>query len=538
MTKQTRRPGLWSAPGDGVLARSGDLILLTGAAEAELLDRLLAALEQVAAAGGGGRRLADAVEDVLGDAARPPVIALGPSGAGLVVLMAGAAWTDITTEAGTEALPGGRPGWLVRSTLPGPVLAVHAGLDAGQRGAARTDRYSHLDSGSVRAGSLSYYASPPAAEAWPQPAAVPAARHAPEPAAPGRPVPAAEAAEASEASEAPQPDVPGAAAGRAAADRGTEGLPAPPAPDGGTDGLPAPPAAPRRTPGERRALGAGRSSDVYQPEDDQPPAASQPASGQASASPSPAAGRAGMSGPAGVRPSPAAGRAGTSPSPAAGPASGAGEAPAAAPEPAARKPFDAVLLTGESLSEALSESLSEAGDRPPLPPAAEPAVAGPSAAAEPMIMGAYCKNGHFDDPEARFCAVCGISMNQQTLTPRLGPRPPLGLLLLDTGAVLQLDTDYVIGREPELDPSVVSGDARPLSIPDGTGTLSRVHAQIQLVDWNVLLTDLGSANGTRVRPPGDSVAEQLTPRVPVVLRPGSRVDLGGRRLHYESHRGR
>ncbi len=192
-----------------------------------------------------------------------------------------------------------------------------------------------------------------------------------------------------------------------------------------------------------------------------------------------------------------------------------------------------MLLTGASLGAALSET----GERPPLPPAAEPAPAVPDAA-EPMIMGAYCKNGHFDDPEARFCAVCGISMNQQTLTPRLGPRPPLGLLLLDTGAVLQLDADYVIGREPEMDPSVMAGNARPLPIPDATGTLSRVHAQIQLVDWNVLVTDLGSANGTRIRRSGDSAAEQLIPRVPALLRPGCRVDLGGRRLHYESHRGR
>ena len=51
MTEQTHRPGLWSAPGDGVLARAGDLILLSGPAAAALLDRLLAALEQAAAAG-------------------------------------------------------------------------------------------------------------------------------------------------------------------------------------------------------------------------------------------------------------------------------------------------------------------------------------------------------------------------------------------------------------------------------------------------------------------------------------------------------
>jgi len=50
---------------------------------------------------------------------------------------------------------------------------------------------------------------------------------------------------------------------------------------------------------------------------------------------------------------------------------------------------------------------------------------------------AYCNNGHFDDLEARFCAVCGISMNQQTLRARPGPRPPFGLLALDGGDLFQ-----------------------------------------------------------------------------------------------------
>jgi hypothetical protein len=341
---------------------------------------------------------------------------------------------------------------------------------------------------------------------------------------------------------------PGAAAGRAAA-----------AADQDTEAHPAPPAAAPRSPQERRALGGGRSSDVLQPDDDQGPAAGQPSDPaqppaadkpvQPAQPPAadkpvqpaqpPAAGEPSHPGPptAASRPfadAVAEGSAAGADAGARAPAPDAGAGAAASPAPAAGQPFDAVLLTGASLGAALSET----GERAPLPPAAEPAPAVPGAAAEPMIMGAYCKNGHFDDPEARFCAVCGISMNQQTLTPRLGPRPPLGLLLLDTGAVLQLDADYVIGREPEMDPSVMAGDARPLPIPDATGTLSRVHAQIQLVDWNVLVTDLGSANGTRVRRPGDSGAEQLVPRVPVLLRPGCRVDLGGRRLHYESHRGR
>ena len=155
-----------------------------------------------------------------------------------------------------------------------------------------------------------------------------------------------------------------------------------------------------------------------------------------------------------------------------------------------------------------------------------------------MIQGVYCKNGHFDDPEALFCAVCGISMNQQTLVPRPGERPPLGVLLLDDGSVFQLDSDYVVGREPSLDASVAAGQARPLRVADESGIVSRVHARVGLDGWRVLVTDLGSANGTRVFLAGQPSDQQLIPQVPIVLGPGSQVDLGGRGFRYESHRGR
>lgn len=191
--------------------------------------------------------------------------------------------------------------------------------------------------------------------------------------------------------------------------------------------------------------------------------------------------------------------------------------------------FSAVLLGQET---------SDIKPRPPLPMSGPPSGQAANNLAEPMILGVYCKNGHFNDPDARFCAVCGISMNQQTLTPRPGPRPPLGVLVLDDGAVLQLDADYVIGREPTLDAAVASGRARPLRITDAAGTVSRVHAYIQLDDWRVMVTDLGSANGTMIRASDQAPARALVPRVPAPLQPGSRVDLGSRGFRYESHRGR
>lgn len=206
-----------------------------------------------------------------------------------------------------------------------------------------------------------------------------------------------------------------------------------------------------------------------------------------------------------------------------------------APPPFEPEPFEAVLLNagpgvGADLGAPHREPLSKARDVP----------AGQSSyvADAPIIQGVYCKNGHFDDPEALFCAVCGISMNQQTLVPRPGTRPPLGVLLLDDGSVFQLDRDYIVGREPGLDATVASGRSRALRITDDSGIVSRVHAKVQLDGWRVLVTDLGSANGTRVKLPKQSADTVLQPHVPLVLATGSQVDLGGRGFRYESHRGR
>jgi pSer/pThr/pTyr-binding forkhead associated (FHA) protein len=112
------------------------------------------------------------------------------------------------------------------------------------------------------------------------------------------------------------------------------------------------------------------------------------------------------------------------------------------------------------------------------------------------------------------------------------------MLVLDDGAVFQLDHDYVIGRDPALDASVAVGKARPLRASDDAGTVSRTHARIHMEGWLVLVTDLGSTNGTRIRLPGQTADQALTPRIPAALLPGSLIDLGGRQLRYESHRGR
>jgi hypothetical protein len=212
--------------------------------------------------------------------------------------------------------------------------------------------------------------------------------------------------------------------------------------------------------------------------------------------------------------------------------------PAAEPAPPVdrNQPFQAVNLLAPA-PDVQPEQRDPLPVAAPLPPAAPDVAPATHEMADDsvQVLGVYCKNGHFDDPAARYCAICGISMAQQTLIPRLGPRPPLGVLVLDDGSIFSLDRDYVIGRDPQRDPDVQNGSARPLRVDDPYGQLSRVHLRIHLEGWQVEVVDLGSANGTGVWRPGDAQWTRVPPNTRIPIRPGTQVGFGRNQLRFESH---
>lgn len=154
-----------------------------------------------------------------------------------------------------------------------------------------------------------------------------------------------------------------------------------------------------------------------------------------------------------------------------------------------------------------------------------------------VVHGFKCARGHLNDPRVSFCVVCGIRMEQLTCVLTPGIRPPLGVLLLDDGTSYVLDSDLVIGREPARSRQVRRG-AQAIRIPDASGGMSRVHAEIRLMDWDVLVMDRGSANGTHIRPPGRPDWIRAAPGHPTVLAPGSQLLLGGRVFTFDSPHGR
>src|ERR1700684_3767208 len=173
VNERVDRQGLWSVPGNGVLARQGDLILLSAIDERGLVEKLLDSLAKTSEGGGDGRRFADAVEDLVesdetwdggheGEPG-PAVIAVGPEGDGLSVIVSGTAWAEIVTAHGTDRLGASQPARVLRCVVGVPVHAVRGGLGTDRGAGHRTDRFSRLDRGSVRAGGLSYHSGLPAA---------------------------------------------------------------------------------------------------------------------------------------------------------------------------------------------------------------------------------------------------------------------------------------------------------------------------------------------------------------------------------------
>src|SRR5262249_33702277 len=85
------------------------------------------------------------------------IVAFGAAGAGLAVTVSGTAWAEITTAHGTDRLVAAQPATVLRCVVGVPVYAVRGGLGAGRGGGDRTDRFSHLERGTIRAGGLSYH---------------------------------------------------------------------------------------------------------------------------------------------------------------------------------------------------------------------------------------------------------------------------------------------------------------------------------------------------------------------------------------------
>lgn len=208
----------------------------------------------------------------------------------------------------------------------------------------------------------------------------------------------------------------------------------------------------------------------------------------------------------------------------------------AAPDPSERRaplPVAGVVSTDPAAARSAAADPSTTGGRPAAG-AASGVLGAPAAPGPPIVEGVLCDLGHLNDVAAARCRECAAPLSLADGRRHTGPRPPLGLLVFDDGATYVLDTDYVIGRAPGGDPLVVAGRARPLALDDDERTVSRVHAELRLEGWQVLLSDRGSTNGTFW---WDGAAERWVRLVPSEarrLQPGDRAAIGRRVLALET----
>jgi hypothetical protein len=165
-----------------------------------------------------------------------------------------------------------------------------------------------------------------------------------------------------------------------------------------------------------------------------------------------------------------------------------------------------------------------------------------------MITCTTCKHEEYFG--ALYCSACGAQLNYQAPTPTktahytnepsagaaLKPAPavetfpkpaskPLpetsvSLKVLDSGMVLPLEggLEFTLGRVSGNQPILPDIDLTPYQAYEGG--VSRLHSTIKIEKTAVTVTDLGSANGTRVN------GKKISPHTPLPLENGDIISMG------------
>lgn len=157
------------------------------------------------------------------------------------------------------------------------------------------------------------------------------------------------------------------------------------------------------------------------------------------------------------------------------------------------------------------------GGAGPAPQPLAPAMGGPTVQAL-LCVG----HAHPNPPHAGVCARCGspLSADLHTIA-----RPSMGRIVLTTGDVIELTRPALIGRNPKVEGRLQGEVPQTVRIDVGR-EISRSHAMVRLEGWQVLVEDLGSANGTTITLPGRD-PRRLHAGEPMLLEHGAVIDIGG-----------
>ena len=153
----------------------------------------------------------------------------------------------------------------------------------------------------------------------------------------------------------------------------------------------------------------------------------------------------------------------------------------------------------------------------PHEPAPDPFIAAPSLG---LVEATMCERGHSNPPGASSCFSCGLSIGAEPNWTVI-EQPTVGRLVFVDGQVIPIDRRIVIGRKPTVE------EGHTLAVTIDQAEVSRSHATVTVEGWMVLLTDLGSRNGTYICPPESSTPIRLDEGVQHFLEDGTTVHLGG-----------
>jgi len=158
-----------------------------------------------------------------------------------------------------------------------------------------------------------------------------------------------------------------------------------------------------------------------------------------------------------------------------------------------------------------------------------------------MILCPNCL--HKEMVGAMFCSECGAQLIFPTgvptgtirpttaglQTPENIPSPPslatlseshISLNLISTGDVVPVSVqkEITLGRVSEGQPVIPDIDLTPYKAYEAG--VSRMHASLRLIEDQIMITDLGSANGTRIN------GRQISAHIPYPVRHGDILTLG------------
>jgi len=160
---------------------------------------------------------------------------------------------------------------------------------------------------------------------------------------------------------------------------------------------------------------------------------------------------------------------------------------------------------------------------------AEPALEEPETSDGAAPMSASPGNDLMppQDP-APIPAAAAESSDEQTVRVERRPRKVTWRVTPDGMPAQALLAPLLVGRNP-----AASEGVDYLSVPTFESTVSKTHARFELIDEQVVVTDLDSTNGTFIVDPFDDMV-QCEPNVPTAVPNGHSVELGAFSLLVES----